>query len=634
MLDGILKPDKYAVYVQVQMKPDAKVLQEYYDEKAITSMPGVPIPDPEVDSPANNKLYSMVQSKKVIVVLDKAVSGEQELVAKEVLKAKLAINDKKGDSIDIRRADVPNASDRSPASAGSSTSTENWVKYFLISLAAALAFATALLLWQVSILRERVDARAKLKADIKVDTSMDTSASTILKNAGPLNTEGAEGSEGASSGGGGGSGRSRGIQESDPISAAELKEKILALAVSQPKACSLVARKLMATREGMRKLAVACEAIGFEYTRQLFDTVSPARWRAMGEYLRENLGEISKAPVGPILLEIYTDMLAESMGWDPSQSSEGPFDFIHKISEPELVKLLANEDPAHIAFIAAYWEPEEMSQILTVLTETRRKETILQIARLKALPREVVQQAAIHFAQRLKTLRGRNEVEVNGSEVVAKMLGNVDSNTEEELLRFIEREDPATRDRLRSHYFSFDSLTLLPQDLLQAVVDQIDPSEITKALAGADEPVIQAVLAVLPPKQRAIVEDDVRIAGTQNTIPKQETSVARKHLVVELRKAMKDRGIELASLVGGSPDQQQEQGYVPPASAYQQAPSFQPAPAFAPPATASPLESPTQPLGAPPTLTALDGGGGVAEAAPADSGDGTINIVADDDQAA
>ena len=50
----------------------------------------------------------------------------------------------------------------------------------------------------------------------------------------------------------------------DPISAVELKEKILSLAVAQPKACSLVARKLMATREGMRKLAVACEAIGFE----------------------------------------------------------------------------------------------------------------------------------------------------------------------------------------------------------------------------------------------------------------------------------------------------------------------------------------------------------------------------------
>ena len=247
-------------------------------------------------------------------------------------------------------------------------------------------------------------------------------------------------------------------------------------------------------------------------------------------------------------------MLAESMGWDPTQNAGGPFDFLHKIGDGELSKLLANEDPGHIAFIAAYWEPEEMSQVLATLTDVRRKETILQIARLRSLPQEIVQQAALRFAERLKALRSRNEVDVDGSDVVAKMLGNVDSNTEEELLKFIEREDPATRDRLRSRYFSFDSLTLLPQDLVAAVVEAMDPSDVTKALAGSADAVIEAVLAVLPPKQRAIVEDDVKIASTQNTIPKQETSVARKNMVVELRKAMKERGIELSQLGSGGAD--------------------------------------------------------------------------------
>jgi flagellar motor switch protein FliG len=542
ILDGVLKSDKYAVYVQVNMKPDAVTLQAYYDERSLQSLPGMPGPD--TDAPSNNKLYSMIQSRKVIIVLDKSVTGDQELVTKEVLKAKLSINDKKGDTLDIRHSDVPASIDRAIASSTTPPAgTEAWVKNFLIALAGVLAMALGLLLWQISLLRERVNSRAKMSADLKVNSSQDINSSTSPSQ---NQNEGEEG-EGQSNK----PQRSREVRESDPISAVELKEKILALAVSQPKACSLVARKLISTREGMRKLAVACEAIGFEYTKQLFDTVSPAKWRTMGEYLRSNLTELSKAPVGPILLEIYTDMLAESMGWDPNQNADGPFDFMHKLNDVELSKMLAKEEPTHIAFIAAFWEAEEMAAVLSVLPDAKRKDTILQIARLRALPREVVQQAAVRFAERLKAMRARNEMDVDGSQVVARMLDTVDSTTEEELLRFIEREDPATRNRLRAHYFSFDSVNLVPSDLLASVLETFDPSVITQALVGASPEIVEAMLGVLPAKQRAIIEDDVNIANGQNTVPRSEASTARKQIVVELRKAMKDRGIELSHLGGG-----------------------------------------------------------------------------------
>jgi flagellar motor switch protein FliG len=248
---------------------------------------------------------------------------------------------------------------------------------------------------------------------------------------------------------------------------------------------------------------------------------------------------------------MYTDMLAESMGWDPSQSAEGPFDFLHKLTQKELVRLFDQEDPNNIAFIAAYWEAEEMMQVLAILPDSARKQAVLQIARLQGLPKEVVHQAAVRFAQRLKAIRSRNEVDVDGSEVVARVLGTVDSGTEEELLKFIEREDPATRDRLRAHYFSFDSMHLVPAEVLTAVFETADPSMVTKALVGADDGLVSAVLSVLPSKQRSIVEDDVRLANSQNNVPKHETAEARKILTAEARKAMKDRGIDLASLSGG-----------------------------------------------------------------------------------
>lgn len=550
ILDGVIKADQYAVYVQVSMRHDTQAIQAYYDERALTTLPGIPTPDPEVANPANNKLYSLIQNKKVIVVLDKAVSGEQELVAKEILKAKLAINEKTGDGLDFRRAEVPTSTDRTLASpqgaqANAAGKTEKWVKTVLLALAITLALAVGLLLWQVSLLRERVDSRAKLKADIQVD-SANESQTQSAPAPNDSNNEGGDAPPSQKN-------QTPSIRESEPVSAPELKEKILTLAVAQPKACSLVARRLLSTREGMRKLAIACEAIGFEYTRQLFDTVSPGKWRSLGEYLRENLAELSKTPAGPVLLEIYTDMLAESMGGDPNQSADGPFDFIHKLSESELLKLFENEEATQIALLAAFWEPEELTHILSILTETKRKQTVLQIARLHGLPKEVVQQAALRFSDRLKMIRSRNDVEIDGSQVVARMLGTVDGTTEEEILKFIAREDPVTREKLRSHYFSFDSVPLVPTEILSALFETLDPTLVTRALTGASKKILDACLAVLPEKQQSILRDDIELANQQGTTPKQETALARKQIVLELRKALKDRGIALSELGRGKP---------------------------------------------------------------------------------
>jgi flagellar motor switch protein FliG len=548
-LSGIISQDKYAVYVQVTATPDPKLMQQYFDDISMAALPGLAGMDANMTTQANLKLFSLVKSKRIMVVFDKSVTDEQEGIAKEVLTSKLAIDTKAGDSLLFRKTSVPSATDRAIASVPSSAPTApSWIKTALIALGIALALAIMVMLWQVSILRERVNSRAKLSADVAIDQSSSKSenSSSNSKSSASGNAGDGEDAEDTSS-----QGKKKKIKDAEPISVGEIKEKILSLAVANPKSCSTVARKLLATREGMRKLAVASEAIGFEYTKQLFDTVSPDKWRAMGEYLRSNLAEVASAPVGEILMEIYTDMLAESMGWDPSKGSEGPFDFLHKLNGAELNKMFADEEPTHIAFIAAFWAPEEMAQILNVLPDRKRKETVLNIARLRNLPKEVVEQAAIRFADRLKAVRSRNEVDVDGSEVISKMLSLLDGSAEEEILKFIEQEDPEARNRLRSHYFDFDSIQFVPTDILTQVFEsgEVDPGTITKALVGAKDEIIQRVLNVLPSKQRGIVEDDVRLANQTNNTPKNDIMEGRKLLVSLIHKEIQNRGIVLADMI-------------------------------------------------------------------------------------
>src|SRR4051812_23507090 len=98
----------------------------------------------------------------------------------------------------------------------------------------------------------------------------------------------------------------------------DLTDKILSLTVAHPKSCQHSARRMIATRDGMKKIAVFCDSIGMEYARQLFDRITSTQWRMIQDIVRslsnepetQSAAEMSRAQ---ILLEVYTEFLIETM---------------------------------------------------------------------------------------------------------------------------------------------------------------------------------------------------------------------------------------------------------------------------------------------------------------------------------
>jgi hypothetical protein len=163
---------------------------------------------------------------------------------------------------------------------------------------------------------------------------------------------------------------------------------------------------MLGSRDGTFKLAIACDAIGFEYAKQVFDRLSPGQWHAMDAALRERASEAASAPVARVLLEVYTVLLGETMTYDHSRGNdEDPFHFLQKIAEEELTSLLRNESPSRIAFISLYWNPDEMNRVFNALPAAVRRQVVLQISRLQRLPEDAIQQVAQCFAATLQQKR-------------------------------------------------------------------------------------------------------------------------------------------------------------------------------------------------------------------------------------
>ena len=224
----------------------------------------------------------------------------------------------------------------------------------------------------------------------------------------------------------------------------ELTDKILSLTVAHPKPCQISVRRFITTSDGMKKMVVLFDSIGFEYSRQLFDRITSSQWRTIKELNNERSGSSNRASTAKILLEIYTDFLIESMSADSSDFGEDPFFFLKELSNYELSSILGKEDPIQIAFISLRWSPEEMSNLLACLKPPIRRQVVLQILRLERIPEDALEKAAARFAaqikQRFQGLFDESEFEFDsfeGSESIQSIVADIDLETEQRMLNYL-----------------------------------------------------------------------------------------------------------------------------------------------------------------------------------------------------
>ncbi|MEO7163110.1 MAG: hypothetical protein ABI041_09325 [Bdellovibrionia bacterium] len=232
----------------------------------------------------------------------------------------------------------------------------------------------------------------------------------------------------------------------------ELTDKILSLAIAYPKPCQISVRRFITTRDGMKKMAVLFDSIGFEYSRQLFDRITSAQWRIISDLNRERSTSPNRMSEAKILLEIYTDFLIESMSADSPEFIEDPFAFLKELNNYELSSILGKEDPTQIAFISLHWRPEEMSNLLACLKPSVKGQVVLQILRLERIPEEALEKAAAKFANQIKSrfqgIFDEAEMDIEseeGSESIQSIVADIDLDSEQKMLDYIKSKSTSIK---------------------------------------------------------------------------------------------------------------------------------------------------------------------------------------------
>ena len=134
VLNTFLRPHDYTIVVSAEIQADEEQIDDIRADMEMRFLPGMPIEAAANLVPGNNKLHEVKSKIDVHLVLNDDISPDKENLLKEVLAAKLHLDKESGDSLTVKRSNLPNLNPDAKVEKLPELSWKMWALIVLISM--------------------------------------------------------------------------------------------------------------------------------------------------------------------------------------------------------------------------------------------------------------------------------------------------------------------------------------------------------------------------------------------------------------------------------------------------------------------------------------------------------------------
>ena len=288
-------------------------------------------------------------------------------------------------------------------------------------------------------------------------------------------------------------------------------------------------------KQSMDMLTQLIATLGMSTSRKLFSGTIPQNTYLDLEKLAE---EASSSPEeeNEMLKDIQKFFLTKQLT-DPEQNKSNPFSFMDELSTSQ-IGFLVKDEPAKIkAFIFGRLESDEAAELLRDLSKDERTQVALELGKLHELPLELVEKIGYNLAEKARHVPDDGTVGVDGIKFIADVLGDLDNTTREELVKGLRTSDIKLSENIESHCFIFESIPVVPKDILLEVVRKLQPDDVITAISGTTSKIKEAAIMCFPEKSRPAL-----VSSLKTKSPDSEEIRAARKLFVQSMRDMSDAG--------------------------------------------------------------------------------------------
>lgn len=288
----------------------------------------------------------------------------------------------------------------------------------------------------------------------------------------------------------------------------------------------------------LRKAAILLVSIDKESASTLMSNLSPA---AIEEVTQEiaMMGEINEAQRSAVVAEFHTLALARVyaeeggiayarvllskslskeeaeriMSQIENQVYSRPFSFLQKTEAENLLTFIRDEHPQTIALILAHLTSQKSSEVLAGLPLEKQVEVANRVSRMEQTSPDVIKEVERGLQQRLSGMMSERLQRVGGVQAVAEMLNLTDRATEKSILEAIEADDPELVEEIRRLMFVFEDILLVNDRGIQAVLKEIENSELILALRTASDELKEKIFSNMSDRAVQMIKEEMEYMG-------------------------------------------------------------------------------------------------------------------------
>ena len=306
-------------------------------------------------------------------------------------------------------------------------------------------------------------------------------------------------------------------------------QEIVKNLVGRPDWSRELIQEMTRDKQSMDQLATLIAVMGPEASRSLFRNQMTEQAYMDLEQLAKEAGPNSD-DTAEVLKNIRMFLLTKQF-LSPEQSFVDPFGFMKSLSSSQISFLLKNE-PARIkAIVMARLDTEKAATILQTLSRDERTQVAVELGRMHEMPMELVEKVGFNLAEKARNVPDENSIAVNGVRFVADVLSDSDPLTRQELINGLRVSDQKLSEDVESSCFIFESIPVVPNDVLKEMVRQLPPDDVITAISGATKEIKEAVILCFPEQSRKALISSLK----SKTPEKEDVRTARRKFVDSMR---------------------------------------------------------------------------------------------------
>jgi flagellar motor switch protein FliG len=289
--------------------------------------------------------------------------------------------------------------------------------------------------------------------------------------------------------------------------------------------------------EGVQKAAIMLLAMGEEFTSSVFKKLDEEKIKEIGkhmseisyipskilndimdEFLKNFDGDQNLCVSGKAFLkEVVNSTLDESTAREvcksiDSESNNEPFSDLAYLPAQNLVNMLQGEHPQTIALILSHLSQDKAAEILCLFPDDIKASIAYRILQIGDVQDDVIQDLDELIKKNLTSF-GTSAREFDGMETLANILNEVDSNTEEQVLSFIEKEDNEIAEMIRQKMFIFEDLLSVDDKSFREILQAVENDVVVKALKTATDEMKEKIFKNLSERASEMLKEDLEVLG-------------------------------------------------------------------------------------------------------------------------